>query len=372
MRVLAILLATACGPDRADGLGPTPGDPAEALAACDRIVYAELAVPCRVQAAAAAGQGDEALAERACAGIPEGPWVGECHFRIGEERARAADLEGAVRHCGRAGQFARSCFTHAASLLAPPAEAPSDPARAVERIVADLARVDALLATTRGVDRAEARDGMAARLWFNAFYGTGRADPAAPRLAPPALAPFAATAFALEAVRLRFPEPGPLPDDAVERLRAVWDGAAPVPEGAPLAPERRVGRYGSPFPVPGESSEARIPVFGGGMRLEGTTPEEDLDIAILEALFFRTGTPSDAFVRWLDDPRERVRWTAIRLFRRADPDRIDPRQVLERLTASADPVLRWHAYNALDERRPGPSRGPPVVPGAAPSPGGSP
>jgi hypothetical protein len=374
MRPVALLLLAACGTDRPSaGLDPPPTDPAQALASCDTIAFAELATTCRVQAAAsAAGQGDEALADRACAGIPAGPWVGECHFRVGEEMARAADLEGAVRHCGRAGTFARSCFTHAASLLAPPQAPVADPARQVEDMLGDLARVDALLAVTQDVDRAEARDGMAARLWYNAYYGTGRADPAAARLAPPNLVLFAITAFALEAVRLLVPEPGPVPDDTVERVRAAWQGEAPVPVGSPLAPDRRVGRYSTPYPVPGESSEARIPVFGGGVRLQGADAKEDLDIAILEALFFRSSTPSDAFVRWLDDPRERVRWTAIRLFRRSEPDEVDPAAVFTRLTSSPDPVLRWHAFNALDERKFRPGRGPTAGPAARPPPGAAP
>ncbi|MBN1337344.1 MAG: hypothetical protein JXB39_15405 [Deltaproteobacteria bacterium] len=354
MKALSLLLLAACGADRTAG---DPGNGDEALASCDAIAFAELAIPCRVQvAAAAAGRGDEALAERACAGIPEGPWVGECHFRIGEEMARAANLEGAVRHCGRAGVFARSCFTHAASLLAPSEQAPTEPVAVVEGIVGNLVRVDALLAEAGNVDRVEARDGMAARLWFNAYYGTGRADPAAARLAPPDLSSFAATAYALEAVRLLFPETDPLPTDAVERVRASWRGDVPPPTGGPLANDLRVGRYHTPFPVPGESSQARIPVFGGGVRLAGADPEEDLDIAILEALFFRTATPSDAFVPWLDDPRERVRWTAIRLFRRSRPEALNLEEVLKQLTSSADPVLRWHAHNALDELHPPPDR----------------
>jgi len=374
VRVLTALVLAACGQDRvADALAPVPEDPAAALAACDAIVFPELAVPCRVSvAASAAGRGDEPVAEQACGGLPEGPWPGECHFRIGEEMARAGNLAGALRHCGTAGLFARPCFTHAASLLAPDPSAtgPTAPEVVVGDIDSALTEVKALLAEATWGDRAEALDGFRARLWFNAYFGTGHADPAAARLAPDALAPFARTAFALEAVRLLFPDAQSLPEGAVERVRAAWRGEAPVPAAEPLTADRRVGRYASPLPSSGEAGLPRVPVFGGAVRLVGAEPDEDLDIAILEALYFRTGTTADAFVPWLDDPRERVRWTAIRLFRRAPPGALDPGEILDRLKGSPDPVLRWHAFNALDDRGPRDGRQP--QPGGPPGGGGPP
>lgn len=307
----ALLLLLACGPE------PDPVQQAlEAgadLASCEAVQFAELAIPCRVTVAArAGGLGDVALAEAACAGVPEGLWREECHFRAGEELGRAGFTDRSLRFCARAGDFARNCITHAAwGLPADPALL-SLPPEAVWSAMREFgSTVDTALQGAEAGVAAEGRDTLLARAWFNLYLGSGQADPAPARLAEGEHGPHARTAFALEAVRL-LAAAGEA--DLIAGTLAAWRGEAPVPRGEALPPNRRVGRYVSPVVPTLARGLPHAATYGGGFRLVGEDAERDLQIAALEALFFREATPASAFVPWLAHPEERVRVTAWKLW----------------------------------------------------------
>ncbi len=357
--ITLLVLLLACGedaPGAADPLGPWPEDPRELAAFCPTLPYAELQTTCRVQAAAdfgRAGRADEA--DAVCAEVAEGTWREECHFRAGEELGRAGRTVPALRHCGKAGWFGRNCLTHAGWNLPPdPALSPATPpAQVVAAADELLGAVDQALAGAGDGLPGEGRDLVMARFGYNLYVGRGAAEPGPARADGP-VGVTLRTGFAIEAARL-------LAAPTVEAIVAIWRGEAPAPTGPPLPPDARVGRYAQRVPSPAEHGVPHAPTYGGGARLVGETAGEDVTIAALEALFWREDTPSEAFVPWLDDPRDRVRWTAARLVRTAGPRSLDLPGLLTRLAADhPDDNVRWHARFGLEkrtwERRPLPRR----------------
>ncbi len=292
-----------------------PAHPAD----CDAEPAAELRTLCLVQVAAdRAREGDVDEARAACAGVTEGVWMDECHFRTGEELARAGRMKEGLEFCAKAGRFRGFCFTHAV-WNAPPDDAP-------------LAAWEALGTPF------EAEEGVAslrARWWFNHYVGTGLADSAAAIAAPPESAAAARGAWAIEAIRLC--------DGDIPCAHTGWGSTAPA--GPPLAPNRRVGRYDLPFPFEAERALPSVPGFAGSRRLVGETADEDLMIALLEGVWFHEKSGASAFAAWLDDPRPRVRYTALRCFRSLPSP--DAEAVLTAMRGDLDPIVAAHIDDAL-------------------------
>lgn len=338
-------------------LAPWPDDPTALLARCAAEPFAELAITCRVQAAARLGAlGDSDRAHTVCAEVPEGTWRDECHFRAGEELGHAGHAVAGLEHCARAGWFGRNCLTHTGWRLPrdPSLHPELDPARLAAAYDELDGRVVAALAGAGDGLEGEGRDIIRARFGFNVYVGSGSARPEAARLPAP-LGPSLRTGLAIETARL-------LGDAAsVEAILAVWSGARPPPEGPPVADTSALGRYSLPLVAPGEHGTPHIPVFGGGLRPIGETPDEDMTIAALEGMFWRESTTADTFVPWIHDPRPRVRRTAARLLGRAPPTHIDLPAFLSELADShSDPTVRWHASQALKSRAwQAPARRPP-------------
>ena len=359
---ITLILAACGGEERAVERAmapPTPGAPG-ALQACGALAFEEMRVLCRIEVAAQAGaRGEPELAEQACAQVPEGTWAHECHFRAGEELGRSGHAARALEHCARADRFARFCVTHAGWALPP---GPSlDAQQPIEDLIPALdARLAAIATAAAELEpdlQPEALDTFRMRLWFNAYYGTGQAHPGAARAASPGQQAQARSAYLLEAARLAW-QPGGVPlQGAAEQLVARWEQHGPALEGPALAQEARHGRYGVPLPVPCERSLQPVPLYGGGRRILGADADEDLHIAALEALFFRSDTTAEHFLPWVEDPRDRVRWTATRLLRSSEPGGLDMAATLEGLRDHPDSCVAWHARDALGkrawERRPG-------------------
>lgn len=347
MRLLALLLACSDGPSALDqSLEPWPDEPAALLAVCAEQPFPELAITCRVQAAARFAQrGEDASAEQACKLIPEGTWREECHFRAGEELGRAGETTAGLRHCANAGWFARNCLTHAGWNLPPDptltsALAPEKLAQAADEL---LGAVDQVLAGAGDGLEGEGRDIVMARYGYNVYVGTGLADPDPARLDGP-LGVVLRTGFGAEAARL-------IPEPTVEKILAVWRGEAPVPTGAALNERQRMGRYTPPVPAPAEGALPKVPVYGGGMRIVGEGPEEDATIAALEGLFWNESTDAAVFLPWVNDPRPRVRWTAAKLLRLTPSKTLDLEATLTTIAAEhEDENVRWHAKDGLEHR----------------------
>jgi len=362
MKRLLPLLLVACGSpapsDPAlDALAPWPEDPHQLVERCAREPFEEVAITCRVQAAAKFGAAGDTLAAHAvCANVPTGTWRDECHFRAGEELGHAGHAVEGLEHCAKAGWFGRNCLTHTGWRL--PRDPALHPGLSAARIAAAYEELDqrvvaALEGAGDGLD-GEGRDIIRARFGFNVYVGSGRASPEAARLPDP-LGPALRTGFAIEAARL-------LGEDAsVEAILAVWSETAPPPEGSAVSDVATLGRYSLPLVAPGEHGTPHIPVFGGGLRPVGASPDEDATIAALEAMFWLESTPADTFVPWLDDPRPRVRRTAARLVGRAPPRSLDLPALLEQVsTTHTDDTVRWHTQQALKSRAwEAPARRPP-------------
>ena len=310
---MILLVALACH------RSPTPPPPPVHLADCDAEPAPELKTLCLVQVAAdRARAGDHQEADTACDGVPEGVWQEECHFRAGEELAKAGDLTHGLQMCQEAGQFRSFCFTHSAWGV-PASAAP----------LADYESAGVPFTDLHGVET------LRARWWFNHFFGTGKADAAEAHAAAPESAAAARGAWALEAVRLTGGD--------LAAARAAWAG--PALTGEPLPPGARLGRYDLPFDIAGENELPHVPGFGGSTRLVGESDEEDLDIALLEGAYFRETAGSATFLPFLDDPRPRVRYTALRFYRTLPSP--DAETVLRARAADPDPIVRAHVADAL-------------------------
>lgn len=313
----ALLSLAACTPPP-----PSVPPPAETAADCEHEPSAGLRTLCLVQVAAdRALAGDAAQAHAACAAVPAGTWLDECHFRTGEELARAGELAAGLASCGQAGRFRTFCFTHAAWSV-PPSSAPLAEWEALGQPFSDVEGVAVL----------------SARWWFNRYYGTGEADSAVAVVAPASGRAAARGAWALEAVRLAGGD--------LTVAAGAWQG--PVLRGEPLPLPQRVGRYDLPFGIEAERLLPHVPGFAGSARLVGETDEEDLAIALLEGAYFRESAGAASFDAALDDPRPRVRYTALRCFRTLPSAGAEAR--LAGLAGDPDPIVRAHVEDALKYR----------------------
>ncbi len=297
------------------------------LKSCATEPYPELAIGCRVEAAAqAANIGDLATVTAACGAIPEGKWQDECHFRAGEQLGKAGRTDDSLGECGRAGDFGRFCITHAGwGLPATDQRTPAElAALATEAIPGKL-----------GQDAAQV---LRSRAWYNRFVGTGTADPAVARAATGDDVAPAHTAWAIEAVRL---------SGSFDAAKAAWT-AGTVATGAALPPAMRVGRYETFPDFPGEEAVPHVLTFADASRFVGADDEEDVDIALIEGVYFNLQPGPEAgavFGRWLDDPRPRVRYSALRRYRSLPSTGVQDR--LRALANDPDPIVHEHVADAL-------------------------
>lgn len=297
------------------------------LAACDREPYPELAIGCRIEAAAqAANAGDLRTIHDACSKVPTGKWQDECHFRSGEQLGKAGRTDASLAECAEAGDFGRFCITHAGWGL------PTSDTRSPE----ELARLaTSVIPGKLGEDAARV---LRSRAWYNRFVGTGRADPGPVGIATEDDLPPAHTAWAIEAVRL---------GGSFDAAKASWVAGTTL-RGPPLAPSARVGRYDTFPDFLGEESLPHVLTFADASRFVGADDDEDMDIALIEAVYFNLLPGPEAgavFARWLDDPRPRVRYTALRRFRSLPSTGVNTR--LTAMAGDPDAIVREHVADAL-------------------------
>lgn len=296
---------------------------------CGKESSVELRTLCLVQVAGVTGsRGDLDAVATACGSL-DGFWAEECHFRGGEELARFGNVPAGLKHCAQAGRFARFCLSHVVWGPHP--------------LGVDLAELPDLAApflTLPALPQDTPTESLLrSRWWFDQYVGSGSADAAAARGASEVDAPYARSAWGIEAVRLA--------EGNLERALLAWSGLATL-HGAPLPAEQRVGRYDVPFDILGEAALPRIPTFGGGKRLVGATEAEDVQIAVLEGAYFRERTTAQDFRPFLDDPRLRVRYTALRCFRTLPSPGAEA--VLRGMAGDADPIVAAHVADALKFR----------------------
>jgi hypothetical protein len=284
------------------------------LSQCEPIEFPEIQSICRVSVAArSAASGDDRGAMLACLAIDEGLWREECHFRAGEELGRLGNVERSLEHCAMAGEYARNCVTHAAWGMPAVEGLNSRSDNALSEIERFGVSVQIILGRAGEGVSGEGTDVLLARAWFNLYLGSGAADPRVAKESTGIHKNHAMTAWALEAVRLLAPDGLEVDSRTISRVTRAWHGRDPVPEGYEKL-HRRVGRYSSPIVPDDARIHQHVGTFGGGVRLVGDTDEDELLIAILEALYFREGTLPDVFEPYLTHSSNKVRWTAGKLF----------------------------------------------------------
>ncbi len=170
------------------------------------------------------------------------------------------------------------------------------------------------------------------------------------------------TSWAFEAVRLA---------GGYDGARRSYDDDRPL-HGPRLPAYAREGRFTPPLEVPGEAGLPTVPMLGVSRRLQGTDDDEDVDIALIEGVYYNLPWcdpgPPDAglvFERWLNDPRPRVRYTALRRFRALPSPGVEAR--LTSLSQDPDPIVREHARDALARKTWIPPAGEPWIPPESPS-----
>ena len=243
---------------------------------------------------------------------------------------RVGRVQVALRHCAKAGDFASDCVTQTAwryprwearvrvyidggqgeeeGFIGPGSEEASKLLATFE---------DEVRLASSGLEEGlqdEAMDQLISAAWFNVYFGSGVADPALARAATGAHAAPARTAFALEAVRLVVGKGGQAADQVASEVRRIWEGDQPPVEGSPIRRGSRSVRYSAPAQARGTGHLDRTGTWGGGRRLVGVTGGDDLDVAILHAMFCLEKVPPQALEGFLDDSRDRVRWTAAHLY----------------------------------------------------------
>lgn len=282
-----MILLLACGGD-----GP-----------CEAEANEQLRTLCLVQRAAAetaAGRDGSAL----CPTIADDHWRDECHFRVAEEMGRSGRIAEALEHCDRSDRYAKFCTTHVAWT--------GDFSTVAESALPDGA--------------------LRAAWWFGRSFGSGIADPKT------ATDEHARTAWAFEAIRLT---------GDLDAALASWRSGTPL-RGEPLPPDARHGRYDPAQPVEAAAGLPRVPMYGGASRLQGETVDDDVAIALLEALHFREDTLANAFRPSLSDPRPRVRYTAIQLYRTLPS--ADAEATLSAMADDPDPIVAALVADALEYR----------------------
>lgn len=320
-----------------------------ALASCSDSLFPELETTCLVEAAArAAGEKRNDLAEAACEAVESAQWREECHFRAGEEFGRRSELVHAVSHCARAGQYSRFCLTHLGWYQPPsPDIDPSNATSTGEALDLYLGRVAGGLQYGTPAFAQQAREVLITSFWFNVYFGRGDASPAAARSAEGHSGASARWAWATEVVRRLVPREGPTPPDVVEQALAVWRGDQTLDVTPPLDLRHRHGRFHPPLPTRLPEPVREMQTYGGNRRLVAPEPDDDLVVALLEALYFHPEVPAEVFLPFIEHASREVRWTAARLIRVTPSDQLDHDQVLTRLAAHADSGIAAHGREGL-------------------------
>jgi len=302
------------------GQSTTQGNPAaqslkkgDQLSDCADIRFLEAANICRLDLALRQSrkQNAEGAAE-SCAAIQNKFWNEECHFRIAEILGRRVGLATAMSHCDKSGRFSTFCYVHAAWWARDftPVGHTSDPTSttSIDAYIQDIK-------TSPGVPNSPSWSKgiqmLRASMWFSLYYGSGSADPTAALAAPEPEQVLARSAFAWEASRLIAASEGwtDLPD----KVAAAWKERRPTPTGHPMKPDCWQGRVPDVIHALELDWIPRSHTAHGATRLVGTTPEEDLTIATLEAIFFDPSAPIEMWAPWLDHPSFHVQATAARL-----------------------------------------------------------
>jgi hypothetical protein len=322
-----------------------------------------------VDVAAGAGlQGDDEEARMACRAIHErGVWKQECHARAAQGLGQNGRLLRALVHCVQAGAYLETCVDELVSGLPHWGRGlevhlglssgeeerlrPSAP-HARSTMVLFGSKVSDALGPAGEKVAESALEKFLMQAWFRLYYGSGDANPEPASGARGLHRAVSRTAFAMEGVRLLAQELPPEPE-VVEALVQAWSGAGDFPSGElQLDP---TGIRTTTLDLPAELSQmASLHMVGGGYRLLGETPEEDLLIAILEASYAHPSTPASFYLSWLEDSRERVRLTAARHYA-LTAGRDDTR--VQALLESDDAVLKAMVWESLAHGLPAPVAG---------------
>ena len=278
---------------------------------------------CRLTAALAAGNG-----AGVCASVESVRWRQECFFRLAEQ---ARDAHAGARLCLGAGQFADRCLGHISKHLAHPSTALND-AAGWQALTATVDEIAAVLPEALGERMA---DRIYAESLFSAYVAaeslTGDPLDHLPQRARPHI--YAALAHRL------------MTEQSLVGLRAWEDALESALErrGAPGTTRARPGGIPNSWKtlLPGEEAIPWVAYLRDQRRAQGSTPETDRLITLLEANARRSRPDRALINEAMRSVDPLVRWTVART--------IDPNYASgalhATLRADSDPLVQQRAQH---------------------------
>lgn len=339
--MMMLILLLACH-DPNESLAPWPRDVEALEERCQNENNESLQTTCWVQLASRLGEEQkEAKGHAVCHKIQSPLWKEECYFRLGEELSVGGSLDAGFRACALAGRFTRSCLTH--SMWRNPSSQSLNSKTPLSLLLRNFQENQtALLSALHQISpdhQKEAEMNFLARYGYSIYLGSGILE-VTPSYYKDKLGVSFRTGYAFEWVRLHSSRT----DLSLEELLHDWTAQRFIKGDVDLQAFKKGRTYQariSPF----ERDIPRIHLYGGGQRLVGTTTEDDVKIAGLEAFFWRTQTPASFFEPYILDPTKEIRLTATKLFLLSDGWTILSRSAKEDYLSRFDPAQKWLLEN---------------------------
>ena len=333
-----------------DLLSVWPSDPYELVERCDKENIVEMQIICRVQAAADFGKiNKEKRGDETCNKVKPKIWNEECHFRLGEELASYGNLMAGFSHCSRSGFYAKNCFKHISQNWRHSFTLDKTNLNSIE----DLQDIH-----TNLIEKAQKNifdipeelersilQNLTAQFGTYIYLGNGSLE-----ISPINITGFLGaalrTGYAMEAARLL----NKSRKASVENIIEVWKN--PTTVKVPLRDKSSLhGRYQSGLISPYEYKLPKIELYRGGTRLISETPEEDITIAALEAMYWLENTPSESFIPWLKSESLTIRLTAAKLLRFSMTPEIENSEQFLQIKEAADSNVKWYFTQTMSGKK---------------------
>lgn len=304
-----------CSPET-PSLSSWSRDPIELQKQCDQEKIPELQITCKVQLASILAEtSNKFSASEVCTTIENPTWRGECFFRVGEELGNKGDVADGLQVCALAEPFIQNCMTH--TIWRNPTNTTISSQNSAKEIWQHYkSNMDKVIMAIQHMTpelQQESLLNWKARVGYTVFVGTGHSNPEIAHYALKKDDIFGAsmrTGYAIETARIVV-QKTISPDNAVLSLEqskdiytqilASWHSNIVITgEAKDLA--YLDGKFYQAVLSPFSENLERIHLYGGGQRFIGENASEDIEIAILEGLFWTGKIPSRFWLSFFYTP----------------------------------------------------------------------